>query len=305
MPASRIPSLNWLRVFEAAAQTESFARAAERLNMSAAAVSQQIKALETHLGRELFTREAKRVVLTEVGRSFLPAVQQSLYSVETTAAALFGTREEEQVTVQVVSILAIGWLAPRLAAFEAAHPGIRINMNTANLVSDFRTILPGRDADLQIAFGSATDFPETAERLFGETLYAVALPQTAEAIGSADAVNRHTLNEVATHRSGWHQLLSASQGADIGLCRLRMVDNTPLALSLSASGDGLALARAPATDFMLEKFGLARIKQLATVQGNQHYYLFAGQTRPLRKGAARFRDWLMAEARQIAVGDAP
>ena len=303
MPASRIPSLNWLRVFEAAARTESFARAAEHLNMSAAAVSQQIKALETHLGRELFSREAKRVVLTEVGRSFLPAVQQSLFSVETTAAALFGTREEEQVTVQMVSILAVGWLAPRLAGFEQAHPGIRINVNTANLVSDFGAMLPGRDADLQIAFGSATDFPTNAERLFGETLYAVALPEAAEAIDSAEAVTRHTLNEVATHRSGWHQVLSGADGADIGQCRLRMVDNTPLALALSSSGDGLALARAPATDFLLERFGLARVKPLAPVQGNQHYYLFTGQTRPMRKGASLFRDWLLTETRRIAVGN--
>ncbi|WP_075996105.1 LysR family transcriptional regulator [Salaquimonas pukyongi] len=288
MPASRIPSLNWLRVFEAAARTESFARAAELLNMSAAAVSQQIKALETHLGRDLFVREAKRVVLTETGRSFLPAVQQSLYSVETTAAALFGTREEEQVTIQMVSVLAIGWLAPRLARFEAAHPGIRVNVNTANLVSDFRALLPGRDADLQVAFGSATDFPEGAERLMGETLYAVAPPQIAEAIHSPKDISGHLLNEVATHRSGWHQVLSGADGTDIGQCRLRMVDNTPLSLVLSASGDGLALARAPATDFLTGRLGLAAVGALAPVRGNQHYHLFTSQTRPLERARSCF-----------------
>ncbi len=68
--ASRVPSLNWLRVFEAAARTESFARAAEQLNMSGAAVSQQVKALEQHLGAQLFQRQAHAVRLTEAGRAY-------------------------------------------------------------------------------------------------------------------------------------------------------------------------------------------------------------------------------------------
>jgi len=77
-----IPSLNWLRVFEAAARGESFARAAELLNMSTSAVSQQIKALETHFGTALFKRGPKHVELTDAAHAFLPVVRQSLSTVE-------------------------------------------------------------------------------------------------------------------------------------------------------------------------------------------------------------------------------
>jgi len=75
---SKIPSWNWLRVFEASARCESFARAAVELNMSAAAVSQQARALEERLGARLFDRQAPAVRLTDVGRAYLPGVQQPL-----------------------------------------------------------------------------------------------------------------------------------------------------------------------------------------------------------------------------------
>ena len=76
--ASRVASLNWLRVFEAAVRSESLARAAVPLNMSPAAMSQQVRALEEHLGRALFQRGAQSVMLTEAGRAYLPPVQQAL-----------------------------------------------------------------------------------------------------------------------------------------------------------------------------------------------------------------------------------
>ena len=81
MPIRRIPSLNWLRVFEAAARHQSFSRAGNDLNMSGPAISQQIKALEGHLDAKLFERGSRAVTLTEAGRAFLPVVRQSLLSV--------------------------------------------------------------------------------------------------------------------------------------------------------------------------------------------------------------------------------
>lgn len=115
--ASRIPFLNWLRVFEAAARTESFARAAAQLNMSPAAVSQQVKALETQLGTPLFQRHAHAVTLTEAGRAFLPSVQQSLLLLETATTGLFGASRQQRLFVQSVLLFAHGILAPALPRF--------------------------------------------------------------------------------------------------------------------------------------------------------------------------------------------
>ena len=211
MVTRRIPSLNWLRVFEAAARTESFARAAELLNMSPPAVSQQIRALEGHLGRALFVRGAKNVTLTDAGRAFLPVVNQSLASVETSAAAIFGARETQLLNIQVVTILASNWLPERLASFETRHPDIRLQITTGNSVQDFGN----SDAHLQIGFGSGTDFPQSAERLFGETVYPVARADIAARIKSPDDFLDQQLIEVAPHRSGWFQLLQNSISGDL------------------------------------------------------------------------------------------
>ncbi|WP_282606264.1 LysR family transcriptional regulator [Pelagibius sp. Alg239-R121] len=288
MSFTRIPSLNWLRVFESAARTESFARAAELLNMSPPAVSQQIKALESYLGKPLFERGPRSVTLTDAGKAFLPVVQQSFQSVETTAAALFGSRAREPLTVQASLMFACSWLAPRLSAFRAANPDVQLHLMTGNYNEDFRR--PG--ADLRIVFGSGPDLNEEGELLFGETLYPVAIPKLAEVITSADDLLDHRLIEIASHRTGWFQLLQSLDQEDAAppsddeengvmpeepvssqhstaqhprngqkTARLKtadisFADTTQLALALAAEGYGIALARAPATDRLVRTFGL-------------------------------------------------
>ena len=162
----RIPSLNWLRVFEAAARTESFARAAERLNMSAAAVSQQIKALEAYVGQPLFNRGAQAVTLTDAGRAFWPTVSEALNSVEIRAATLFGTSGSEPLTVRATLILACSWLAARLPEFQEQNPDINVH-----LISDAASLAdPGDDVELRIVFGDTDKAWPERDRLFGEML---------------------------------------------------------------------------------------------------------------------------------------
>ena len=172
-----IPSLNWLRVFEAAARTESFTGASRILNMSPSAVSQQIKALEGHLATDLFYRGARNVTLTEAGQSFLPVVRQALLSVETTAASLFGQPKEVALEVQAVLIFATSWLAPRLPSFERENPGIQLH-----ITCDYRETdaLKG-GAELRIVFGGVPHSWGESDRLFSETIYPVAVPEIAEA----------------------------------------------------------------------------------------------------------------------------
>jgi LysR family glycine cleavage system transcriptional activator len=125
-----LPSLNWLRVFEAAARNESFARAALELGMSAAAVSQQIKALEERVGAPLFTRHAHAVRLTDLGRAYLPSVQQALLTVQNATEGLFGPARAPQLFVQAVLIFAHGVLARHHAAFQQAMPGVALSLTT-------------------------------------------------------------------------------------------------------------------------------------------------------------------------------
>jgi len=293
MAQTRIPSLNWLRVFEAAARAQSFARAAETLNMSAPAVSQQIRALEEHLGRQLFQRAPQRVILTPAGAAFLPVVQHSLASVETTAASLFGGVGQTTITLQAVTLLAMSWLPARLAAFEAAHPRLRVNVICGETLSDFRTILPGREPDLQIAFGSVTDFADTAEPFLHETLKVVAAPEVARTIATPSDLANHALFEVAEHRSGWHQILSSAPDVDMRSMDFRMMDTTPYALTMAAQGRGVALARAPASDELVQVLGLQYCDTLPDVRGLQRYFVLQPGGGALSRHVALLRDWLL------------
>lgn len=289
MPYRQIPSLNWLRVFEAAARSESFSDAARILNMSPPAVSQQIKALEQHLKTPLFERGPRNVSLTDAGASFLPAVRQSLMSVETTAASLFGHAQGATVTVLATLIFATGWLVPRLGAFEAAHPDIQLH-----IMGDYRETDFSREGpDLHIMFGSEPRARGDAEPLFGETLYPVAAPQIAGAITRPEDLLQHRLIEISTHRTSWLQLFASLPGFEMSEARFCFVDSSEMALTMAAAGYGIALARAPATDGRTTDYGLERCLGDAEVSGSEAYYLVSRSFGALSPAARRFRDWLL------------
>lgn len=295
MDQLHIPSLNWLRVFEAAARTESFARAAEELNMSAPAVSQQVKALETHLRCDLFTRHAHAVSLTEAGRAYLPSVQMSLVSLESSTQGLFGRTREERLYVQAVLIFAQGILAPRYADFTARHPDISLNLTTGNAVGDFAHAF----ADLKIIFGAPSAYGRSHDRLIGEVLYPVARPEIAEQVRSPADLLAHPLLEVATHRAGWPHVFETLKMLGAG-ARFVMVDSTVMAASLAGSGVGIALARAPASDPVIAAQGLVPCLPGVSVPGLEYYHLVYPEQATLRRPARVFRDWLIESCAGIA-----
>lgn len=284
MQPPRIPSLNWLRVFEMAARKRSFARAAEALAMSPPAVSQQIRALEGYLGRALFERGARSVRLTEAGEAFLPAVAQALASVEMTAQGLFGRADAEPLTIRASLMWAASWLAPRLPEFEAAHPAVQLTLLTGDTAEEFAR--PG--ADLAVSFGLTAPAGHEADILFGERLYPVAVPRLAAAIGRPEALAGHTLYEVATHRSNWFRLLPEGVRP-----RFAFTDTTLIAFALAATGAGVALARSPASDGIERQFGLVPCLPGHEARGDQRYQLtYPARTR-LSPAARAFRDWLL------------
>lgn len=287
----RIPSLNWLRVFEAAARTESFTGASQILNMSPSAVSQQIKALEKHLATSLFDRGARTVTLTEAGQSFLPVVRQALLSVETTAASLFGQPREAALEVQSVLIFATSWLAAAAPAFERQNPGVQLHIS-----GDYKDVdaLKGQ-AELRIVFGGVPHSWGESDRLFSETIYPVAVPDIAARIRSVDDLLAFRMIEVATHRSGWLNFLETAGGPDIANATFCYVDTSEISLALAASGYGIALARAPATDGKIAQCGLVRCLAPVELKNTEAYHLVYRNLVSLSPAARRFRAWLLAE----------
>ena len=292
--ATRIPSLNWLRVFEAAARTESFARAAAQLNMSAAAVSQQVKALETQLGTPLFHRHAHAVTLTEAGRAYLPSVQQSLLMLETATTGLFGESREQRLFVQSVLLFAHGVLARGIPAFQAAHPQINLALSTGNMAADFAN----QFTDLQIVFGNPSLFGTEGDELLREVLYPVAPPEIAAQIQSPQDLFNFPLIEVSTHRASWVQLLEQLR-LPHGQARYFFADNSLMAAELAAQGLGIALARAPASDSVIAAAGLVPCLPEVSVPGQEAYHLIYPDRSALRPAARLFREWLLDYVRAV------
>ncbi|MEM8595321.1 MAG: LysR family transcriptional regulator [Pseudomonadota bacterium] len=284
----RPPPLNWIRLFEAVGRTGSFARAGAELGISGPAVSQQIRALETHLGEALFERGPRSVTLTPAGRAFLPKAAHGLRAIEGSVEALFGGRRGERLSLQVALAFGAGWLAPRLLAFATAHPGIALQIATGVHPDDFAR----RGAELQVTFASPPGPGEDGEALFGEQLLPVGLPGlVAQVRGPEDLVGL-VLIEIASNRNGWHDFLPE----DAPPPRMVHVDNTLTAFALAASGLGLALARAPVTDAMMAIHGLVPCPAFAPVTGVDGYFLVHPATARLSRPASAFRDWLLAQA---------
>ena len=166
---SRLPPLESLRFFEAAARHESFLRAADELGVTAAAVAYRVRALEAHLGAPLFERHRRGVRLTLRGQTYLPEVQRILAEVHGVTER--HSRQPRRVRIISVEAVAEKWLLPRLAALGAAHPDIAIELET-----DHRGVDPDqRGFDAWIAYTGATAAPRPVTRredsLIEETLY--------------------------------------------------------------------------------------------------------------------------------------
>ncbi|MEM7438627.1 MAG: LysR family transcriptional regulator [Pseudomonadota bacterium] len=290
--ATRIPSLNWLRVFEAAARTGSFARAAERLAMSPPAVSQQIRALEGHLGRPLFDRQAAGVTLTEAGRRLLAVVSDALGRMET-AAAEVAAPGQQPLVIGASSTLAVGWLTPRLPRFKATNPDVIVELH--GLIG--RSERVAAPFPLLIVFGAPPPGMD-ATRLFGERLFPVAVPELAAGINTTDDLLDHPLIEVADHRKNWAHVL----GRDVlpQEANVTYADTTLNAAAMAASGLGLALARPPASDDVITRYGLVPCLPGFEMRGVEDYHVVHTSGVPLSDAAARFLAWVTSEAAATA-----
>ncbi|MEM7597918.1 MAG: LysR family transcriptional regulator [Pseudomonadota bacterium] len=289
-----VPSLNWLRVFEAAARFQSFARAAEELHMSAAAVSQQVRALEDRVGAPLFTRAAHSVELTDLGRAYLPIVQQSLLSLQNATDGLFGEARARQLHVQAELLFSQGILAPAYDTFTAAHPKITLLLGSFLHATELRQGL----FDMRIVFGSPLLHEADSDFLLGERLYPVARSDIAERIKTPRDLMAHRLIEVTTHRAGWAHVFEQMGEVPVD-ARFAYADSTLVAVSMASAGVGVALARAPVSEKAVKDAGLTPCLPGFETAGREGYHLIYPERDALRRPARMFREWLLDLCRDL------
>lgn len=173
----RLPPLNALRAFEAAARLGGFVAAADELGVTPAAVSQQVKGLEQQLKLQLFRRAPNGLSLTEAGRAYLPALSDGFDRLAEASHGLAAAAQGGQVSISLLPALASGWLIPRLGQFRRVFPGVALRLDTNRRLTDFDR----EDVDMVIRFGplrSRAAMPKglEAHRLMDEEVFPVASP---------------------------------------------------------------------------------------------------------------------------------
>ncbi|CAN7680364.1 LysR substrate-binding domain-containing protein [Mesorhizobium sp. LjNodule214] len=174
-PRPRMPPLNALRAFEAAARHESFAKAADELGVTPAAVSHQVKALEAWLGSSMFVRHPQGLHLTEAGRAALPAFSTAFDAMGLAVQELRISAPRPQVSIAALPSIAQLWLAPRLPALRAAHPALRPSIHALEEPPDFRR----EPFDLAIFLTRHAPAGSRAFRLCDDVIFPVCAPALA------------------------------------------------------------------------------------------------------------------------------
>src|SRR3982074_1628471 len=175
----RLPALNALKAFEAAARHESFTRAAEELCVTQGAVSHQVKALEQELGVKLFNRELQPLLITQAGRDYLAVVRDAFDRIALGTERLMQRQTSGALTISTSPDFAAKWLVYRLGRFAEAHPAIDLRVSATMHHVDFAR----EDVDLAVRHGDG-DWPGLhVERLSAEQLFAGCGPGVGPATG--------------------------------------------------------------------------------------------------------------------------
>jgi LysR family transcriptional regulator, glycine cleavage system transcriptional activator len=238
LKAVRALPLTALRTFEAAARHGSFTRAAEELNVTQGAVSRQVQALEGRIGVTLFERNGRTLALSHEGRLLATAATDALERLGEAVSKLI--RPSGAVTLSMLPSLAACWMAPRMRAFAAAHPGVALRVSASRHLVDFQR--EGIDAAIRYGPGGWTDVE--SEQLATEEIFPVCSPDYAARIGLCGPADlaRATLlhNDVP---DGWRDWFAAAGHCDVFTEKGVYLDEDAALLRAAAEGEGVALGR--------------------------------------------------------------
>ncbi len=286
--------LNALRTFEAVASRLSFAKGAEALNVSPAAVSSQIRSLEQRLNQPLFHRQGRQVTLTETGRKLLPGVQRGLAELRRAVQTVSQDRSEGVLNLSMMPTFLQKWLMPRLTEFYDIQPQIDLRINADNTQVNFEQT----DFHAAIRFGTGTWQGVKAEKMLDDWILPVCSPRLLREIGplkSADELQNHDLLFVESEVwDAWFRVLGES-GRD---SHWPLLNDSLSILMAAEQGQGIALSR---WSLVARDIAAGRlVRPIGTVVRTDWSYYFVAPPHyhDLPKVAA-FRDWIMGHCERF------
>jgi LysR family transcriptional regulator, glycine cleavage system transcriptional activator len=293
----RLPPLNAVRAFEAAARNGSVTRAARELSVTQGAVSRHISALESWLGAKLFTRTQRGVTLTAKGAAYFRMINGALDQIDFATQRVQDSPDGNLLRLKLPPTFAIRWLVPRLAAFHALHPGIDVQITTSHETADFDR------EDIDVCIHSQQEAPVGPgfRRLFGEVLLPVCSPklqQRKPRLREPRDLSRQQLLCSLNRPLDWPTWLAAAGVPDIDGNGGLKFENAALAYQAAIDELGVMIAQRALVEDDLVSGRLAAPIPLA-VPTSGAYYLAYAPHRPRSTRVAAFEDWLVTAAQSV------
>jgi LysR family transcriptional regulator, glycine cleavage system transcriptional activator len=297
-----LPPLDLIQGFEAAARNLSFTKAAEELFITQSAVSRQIRALEDHLSVALFERRHRALVLTEQGRILQRAATELLERLQEVTDRMRTAGVARQLTVTTTNGFASLWLIPRLRGFTGLQPDVDVRISATYKEINLERSL----VDVAVRLCEPAAAPEGAVRLFGEELFPVCSPALLDggprALRTLQDLEHHALLHMhgAEGLLDWGTWLAAQGCIDLKPAASLRFDGYEQMIGAALSGQGVAMGIGRLVSGLLAEGRLVAPFHKSLV-GERAYYVIRSSLTGTRSHVQAFVDWLIAEAKTVAV----
>ena len=290
----RLPPLNALKAFEAAARHESFTHAAEELCVTQGAVSHQVKALEANLAIKLFNRERQRLIITEAGRDYLAVVRDALDWIAVGTERLLQRQNAGVLTVSTSPDFAAKSLVHRLGHFAEAHSTIDLRVSATMHHVDFAR----EDVDMAVRHGDGNWPGLDAVELSAEQLFAVCSPKllSGRRLGKPADILKFPLLHLDS-RADWWKWLQAVGISDANVKHGPVLNRASMMIDAAINGQGIALARTTLAAWDLLNGRLVRPFP-ESLRLSKTYWIVCPKATSKVPKIVTFRGWLLAEASQ-------
>lgn len=302
-----LPPLNGLRAFESAARHLSFAKAAEEMRVTPAAVSYQIRTLEDRLGTKLFRRLNRAIILTDAGAMLFPGVKASFEGLDRAVARIeTSARPDNVVTVTISPHMAAKWLVPRLSRFIDRHSEIDLRIAASNTSVDLKT----DKADVAIRWNLGDNRGLIADKLMNEAVTPMCSPSLLDGASPirtpADLLN-HTLIHDETLMRHWPDVPAWTKWLDLAgvphpheSAGLRF-DHADHCLDAALEGSGVVLGRRAMASRDLEQGRLVAPFELdLAFRGG--IFSVTTERKSKNPNVQAFRTWLREQAAETPMG---